>query len=142
MADAVCSVDSSEGEEEDDEDEVGREEERSSQERGDGADEHHYRWWHVNKTGFPIAAETWERMWDHVIQVHPQGTQIARSIRDTLVKKVDMPKELVFNFEVWLMLCFRTQVPFPSVPTLSSATPPIDGLLAVQAYLKQLQYPL
>lgn len=96
MADAVRSVDSSEGEEEDYEDELDKEEGRSSQERGDGADEHHYRWWHVNKTGFPIAAETWERMWDHVIQVHPQGTQIARSIRDKLVKKVNMLQVLVF----------------------------------------------
>lgn len=45
-------------------------------------------WWHVNKGGFPIPEETWEEMWEHVIDIHPQGRAIAASIRGRPCKKV------------------------------------------------------
>lgn len=84
MAGAICdsmNVENSEDLlESDEDDEVG------SSPTQDDADQKH--WWHVNKTGFPIEEETWERMWDHVIQVHPQGIHAARSIRGKLIEKV------------------------------------------------------
>ena len=44
-------------------------------------------WWHVNKSGFPICEETWEKMWRYVESVHPDGTEVARRIRGQNVKK-------------------------------------------------------
>lgn len=38
-------------------------------------------WWHVNKNGFPVCEETWEKMWSYVLRVHPQGEDVARRIR-------------------------------------------------------------
>lgn len=67
--------------------------EDQDEEEKDGKGQGQYRWWHVNKTGFPIAEKTWECMWDHVIKVHPQGEQVARSIRDNPdLEKVDQLK--------------------------------------------------
>ena len=80
--DAVPLENSDQPLESDDDDEDG-----SSPEQDNDGQRH---WWHVNKTGFPIEDETWERMWDHVIQVHPQGTQVARSIRGQLIEKVKL----------------------------------------------------
>ena len=45
-------------------------------------------WWHVNKSGFPICQETWDRMWSHIAMVHPNGHEIALSIREKANKKV------------------------------------------------------
>ena len=90
------TVDPSESDEEEgQEDEKERTQEQCDGE-GDGKDSHQLRWWHVNKTGFPITEETWERMWDHVIRVHPQGSQVAESIRGMPIsKKVDNDQECV-----------------------------------------------
>lgn len=48
------------------------------------------RWWHVNKGGFPIPEATWERMWQYVEDVHPNGKEAAKSIRGQPCKKVSM----------------------------------------------------
>ena len=47
-------------------------------------------WWHVNKGGFPIPKETWERMWQHIRDVHPDGLGVAKSIRGQHCKKVSV----------------------------------------------------
>ena len=35
----------------------------------------------VNKSGFPLDGQTWERMWGHVERVHPDGSAVAAAIR-------------------------------------------------------------
>ena len=45
-------------------------------------------WWHVNKGGFPIPADTWERMWQHIVDVHPNGREVAMAIRGQSCKRV------------------------------------------------------
>ncbi len=35
----------------------------------------------VNKSGFPIDDNTWQRMWDHVAKIHPGGTKMAQTVR-------------------------------------------------------------
>ena len=47
-------------------------------------------WWHVNKGGFPIPKEPWERMWQHIRDVHPDGLEVAKSIRGQHCKKVSV----------------------------------------------------
>jgi len=46
------------------------------------------KWWHVNKGGFPIAPDTWDKMWYYVRQVHPESEQVEESIRGKLQAKV------------------------------------------------------
>jgi len=36
---------------------------------------------YVNKSGLPLDSDTWERMWNHVCNVHPEGTCLQYSIR-------------------------------------------------------------
>lgn len=38
--------------------------------------------WYVNKDSFPMSSKTWERMWDYVERVHPDGGKIACAIRN------------------------------------------------------------
>ena len=45
-------------------------------------------WWHVNKGGFPIPEETWEKMWQHVTDTHPSGAGIEESIRERPCRRV------------------------------------------------------
>ena len=54
-------------------------------------------WWHVNKGGFPICQETWERMWKYVAVAHPEGQRIAQSIREKTTKKV---QHVVHNYVI------------------------------------------
>jgi len=35
---------------------------------------------HVNKSGLPLDTNTWERMWDRVSDIHPNGTRIQYNI--------------------------------------------------------------
>ena len=37
---------------------------------------------YVNRGGFPLDAATWERMWTHVLTVHPSGVAGLSGIRD------------------------------------------------------------
>lgn len=75
-------------------------------------------WWHVNKGGFPIPTHTWEKMWDHVIVVHPEGESLACQIRGQTQRKV----------------------PIPIPPALSQKSPVQESLFTVQHYMNQLQY--
>jgi len=36
---------------------------------------------YVNKSGLPLDSHTWERMWDHISDIHPDGTRIQYAIR-------------------------------------------------------------
>jgi len=36
---------------------------------------------YVNKSGLPLDTNTWERMWDHVSDIHPDGTRMLYNIR-------------------------------------------------------------
>ena len=38
-------------------------------------------WFWVNKNGFPVDDQTWERMWDHVSKIHPEGYKMVSTVR-------------------------------------------------------------
>lgn len=49
-------------------------------------------WWHVNTGGFPVPEQTWQKMWDHVAEVHPSGAALVEKIREAhLLPKVRIP---------------------------------------------------
>ncbi|KAH9494456.1 Tubulinyl-Tyr carboxypeptidase 2 [Bulinus truncatus] len=74
----------------------------------------------VNKSGFPIDSETWERMWDHVTKIHPDGLNMVRKLRH----KPDLP-----------------HVPIPQPPlSFSPAVSVSDRLKKIQEYMTELQY--
>ncbi len=75
-------------------------------------------WWHVNKGGFPIPLETWEKMWRHVMEVHPDGDELIQLVRTRARRKLSVP----------------------SPPVLSPKSPIPESLLAVQSYMSKLQY--
>ncbi|XP_065919937.1 tubulinyl-Tyr carboxypeptidase 2-like isoform X1 [Dysidea avara] len=76
------------------------------------------KWWHVNKGGFPIASDTWDKMWYYVRQVHPDGEQVEVSIRGELHAKVS----------------------YPVPPVITSSSSVTGALASIQDYLLQLQY--
>ncbi|XP_065832917.1 tubulinyl-Tyr carboxypeptidase 1-like [Oscarella lobularis] len=85
----------------------------------DEADGEEGHWWHVNKSGFPLDDETNDKMWDHVVKVHPKGYAIMHEIKGN----PNLPK-----------------VPVPQLPNLGSLARVEEKLAAVQAYLKEFQY--
>ncbi|XP_062617576.1 tubulinyl-Tyr carboxypeptidase 2-like isoform X2 [Saccostrea cucullata] len=74
----------------------------------------------VNKSGFPIDNKTWDRMWEHVARIHPDGHDVTHKVRD----KKDLPP-----------------VPIPQAPTNFSPSVPISERLdKIQNYMRTLQY--
>ncbi|CAL9691867.1 unnamed protein product [Knipowitschia caucasica] len=74
---------------------------------------------HVNRGGFPIEPQTWEQMWNHVGNLHPEGPSLGEKIRSAPY----LPKP-----------------PVPSVPNFKPSMSISDWLTAVQNYMKALQY--
>ncbi|XP_055878651.1 tubulinyl-Tyr carboxypeptidase 2-like [Biomphalaria glabrata] len=90
-----------------------------SEDKDEAQEENGVLFW-VNKSGFPIDSETWERMWDHITKIHPDGIDIVRKLRH----KQDLP-----------------QVPIPQPPLSFSPTVSIpDRLKKIQEYMTELQY--
>lgn len=75
----------------------------------------------VNRNGFPIDCDTWERMWQFATLQYPDKKEMIYSVRHSH----NLP-----------------QVPAPSAPTLSSLTNVNvwEYTMAVQDYLEKLQY--
>ncbi|XP_066550809.1 tubulinyl-Tyr carboxypeptidase 1 [Amia ocellicauda] len=73
----------------------------------------------VNRGGLPVNEGTWERMWRHVVRIHPEGEAVVRRIRGA----TDLPK-----------------IPTPSVPTYQPSTTIPHRLEAIQRYIRDLQY--
>ncbi len=79
-------------------------------------------WFYVNSSGFPIDDSTWERMWDYVSKIHPEGRDMVDSIRN---------KQHLEEHSI------------PQAPTSFPAFIPVDERLRViQSYMSELQYPL
>jgi hypothetical protein len=75
---------------------------------------------YINKSGLPVDSPTWERMWDHVMTVHPDGARIQQDIRSHR----HLP-----------------EVPVPHAPvTFPQDLTTLEKIEAVQKYLQQLQY--
>lgn len=56
----------------------------------------------VNKSGFPIDNKTWDRMWDHVARIHPDGYDVMHRVRD----KKDLPSVSFLTF----LKCFKNRI--------------------------------
>ena len=48
---------------------------------------------YVNKDGFPITNHVWDRMWNHVKKMHPDGDKMVQSIRESK----ELPKVVIIK---------------------------------------------
>lgn len=77
-------------------------------------------WFLVNKNGFPVDDVTWDRMWEHVAKIHPDGPKMTKTVRGN----ADVP-----------------QVPFPAPPVnISPILSVFERLEKIQHYMNALQY--
>ncbi|KAM4690132.1 tubulinyl-Tyr carboxypeptidase 1 [Rhinophrynus dorsalis] len=74
---------------------------------------------YVNRGGLPIDEPTWERMWLYVARTHPNGEELAKTIRGAQ----ELPR-----------------VPIPCVPSLPAGASIPDRADAIQKYIRELQY--
>ncbi|ELT94112.1 hypothetical protein CAPTEDRAFT_139464 [Capitella teleta] len=77
-------------------------------------------WFYVNQSGFPMDSFTYDRMWNHVSKLHPEGYRMAPDIQDAK----DLP-----------------EMPVPQAPlNLSPSLTVAEKLSIVQKYMSDLQY--
>ncbi|XP_072032741.1 tubulinyl-Tyr carboxypeptidase 2-like isoform X2 [Amphiura filiformis] len=74
---------------------------------------------YVNKDGFPITNHVWDRMWNHVKKIHPDGDKMVQTIREAK----ELPK-----------------APVHPAPTFQVNSSVPYRLEAVQDYMNDLQY--
>ncbi|KAM8921146.1 tubulinyl-Tyr carboxypeptidase 1 [Pelodytes ibericus] len=84
-----------------------------------GAEEEGGAPFYVNRGGLPVDEPTWERMWMYVARIHPDGENLARSIRGA----PELPR-----------------VPIPCVPVLPAGASLPERVDAIQRYIRELQY--
>ncbi|XP_025103717.1 LOW QUALITY PROTEIN: vasohibin-2-like [Pomacea canaliculata] len=74
----------------------------------------------INRSGIPLDKPTWERMWEHVARVHPEGVAMTKKIRN----QKDLP-----------------EIAVPQAPLTFPSTVPIpERLQRIQKYMSGLEY--
>ena len=68
--------------------------------------------WYVNKDSFPMSSKTWERMWDYVERVHPDGAKIACAIRNN--SKLQKVSYSAMHYSAVTNFTYTAHVPRPA----------------------------
>lgn len=74
--------------------------------------------WLINKTGFPLTDDMWDRMWTRAEANHPKGSNMS-----VVIRSAELPK-----------------VPFPTQPILKISHSVPEKLEIIQKYISDLQY--